>query len=112
MGPPEQPRKATLDTIQRVVNQKGHTYRVSQESPNVYHIEEGDLASNILCGCFMQYYAYDIHLGTPGRVSIECTDSCKGWWGGAIGAAKTSNETDRIMNAMRQAFPERQVQRV
>ena len=91
------------------VNKTGHHYVVTEESNNVYHIDDGDLVGNILCGCFLQHYAYDIHLGTPGRVIIESTVPCHGWWGGAIGATKTSNETSRIEQAMHETFPDRQV---
>lgn len=110
----EQPRgdEATIETIRRAVNTSGHHYIVTQDTANVFHIQDGDLTSNILCGCFMQYYAYDIHLGTPDRVMIELTVPCNGWWGGAIGAAKTSDENARIMSAMSQAFPGRQVLRI
>jgi hypothetical protein len=63
--PGEQPGDAIIETIRHAVNKTAHHYVDTPESNNVYHVDDGYLVGNILCGCFLQYYAYDIHLGTP-----------------------------------------------
>jgi hypothetical protein len=74
----------------------------------VYQIEHGDLCANICCGCFAQYYAFDIRVYEK-SVHVSSTAPCGGFWGGAIGVAKNNAEKKRIKQVLQSAFPDKQV---
>lgn len=97
--------------ILRAVNDENHHYQLTTlGAPNQYHIEFGDLCSNILCGCFLQYYAFDIILMVnTNQIHVISTVPCGGCWGGMIGVSKNRSETQRIKSALPNAFPAYQV---
>lgn len=91
------------EALRRLLQGGNNAYDVATVGPNAFRIESGELCMNILCGCCAQYYAYDIVIH-PQQVIVKATVPCGGWWGGAIGASKTKNETQRIRSIMQNAL--------
>ena len=87
----------------------GPRYDVFAKGTNLYHIKSGHLSTNIILGCCGQCYKFDLDFGVEGRLILRSTVPCNGWWGGAIGAGKESNEKARVASVLANAFPERQV---
>jgi hypothetical protein len=79
-------------------------YEIKAVAPNSYHLECGDLCGNIMLGCFMQYYAYQVDVVSPKHLSVESTVPCGGFWGGAIGVAKNNRETKEMNSLLQNAF--------
>ena len=87
-------------------------YTVTQQQGETFVAECGSLGMNILCGCCAQYYKYVITVGSNGEITFYSDVPCGGWWGGAIGAAKTKNETQRVEAALAGAFAGRTVRKM
>ena len=99
--------------ISHAVNGGGRNYRVSAVDPSggsVYHIVDGELCLNILCGCFAQYYEFEIRVVNPEQVVVTSLVPCGGCWGGVIGVAKNNDETDRVVAVLQlQVFTQHSV---
>jgi len=93
-------------------NNYNHRYNITAATPGVlYQIQDGDLCMNIWCGCFAQYYAFDIHLRADRTdVLVTSTVPCGGFWGGAIGVSKNNAEKRRVQQVLQsQVFADRHV---
>jgi len=99
--------------ISHAVNGGDRNYRVSavdSSTAAVYHIVDGDLCLNILCGFFLQYYEFEIRVVNPEQVVVTSLVPCGGCWGGFVGVAKNNQETERVVSVLqRQVFTQHSV---
>ena len=83
-------------------------YRVSEAGDNRYVATHGNLAANaLLCGCFAQYYSFEIVVYDS--VFVKSTKPCNGFWEGPMGMRRSREEKEKFKKTMQSAFPDKRI---